>query len=48
VLRGERVVLLPLDERWFTIYFAQFAIARFENEKLKSVALAPGGDLRYR
>src|SRR5260370_11903072 len=27
VLWGERVGLLPVDERWFTIYFAQSAIA---------------------
>jgi hypothetical protein len=39
VLRGERVGLLPRDERWFTIYFAQFAIARFDSEKLKVLPL---------
>ena len=39
VLRGERVGLLPVDERWFTIYFAQFAIARFDSYKLKVLPL---------
>ena len=35
VLWGEQVGLLPLDERWFTIYFAQFPIARFDSRKLR-------------
>ncbi len=35
----ERVGLLPLDERWFTIYFAQFALARFDSYKLRVVPL---------
>ena len=39
VLRGERVGLLPVDERWFTIYFAQFAIARFDSWKLRMLPL---------
>ena len=37
VLWGERVGLLPVDERWFTIYFAQFAIARFDSWKLRGL-----------
>ena len=39
VLWGERVGLLPVNERWFTIYFAQFAIARFDSQKLKVLPL---------
>jgi hypothetical protein len=35
VLWGEHVGLLPADERWFTIYFAQFPIARFDSRKLR-------------
>jgi len=33
VLWGERVGLLPVDERWFTIYFAQSAIALFDSQR---------------
>jgi hypothetical protein len=39
VLAGERVGLLPVDERWFTIYFAQLAIARFDSDKLRITPL---------
>jgi transposase InsO family protein len=39
VLRGERVGLLPVDERWFTIYFAQFPLARFDSYKLRITPL---------
>jgi transposase InsO family protein len=35
VLWGERVGLLPVDDRWFTIYFAQYPIARFDSQELK-------------
>ena len=35
VLWGEPVGLLPVDERWFTIYFAQYPIARFDSQELK-------------
>jgi transposase InsO family protein len=45
VLWGERVGLLPVDERWFTIYFAQFAIARFDSRKLRLLPLAPEENL---
>jgi putative transposase len=44
VLCGERVGLLPLDERWFTIHLAQFAIARFDSDKLRVVPLPKGDD----
>jgi hypothetical protein len=37
VLWGERVGLLPIDERWFTIYFAQFPIARFDSRERRVV-----------
>jgi transposase InsO family protein len=39
VLWGERVGLLPVDDRWFTIYFAQFAIAHFDSQKLRVLPL---------
>jgi transposase InsO family protein len=39
VLWGERVGLLPLDERRFTIYFAQFPIARFDSRDLRLLPL---------
>ena len=35
VLWGERVGLLPLDERWFAIYFAQLPIAAFDSYQLR-------------
>jgi len=35
VLWGERVGLLPEDGRWFTIYFAQYPIARFDSQQLQ-------------
>lgn len=35
VLWGEHVGLLPVDERWYTIYFAQFPIARFDSHNLR-------------
>jgi transposase InsO family protein len=41
VLWGERVGLLPVDERWFTIYFAQFPIARFDSRTLRVLPLLP-------
>lgn len=31
VLWGERVGLLPVDDRWFTIYFAQIPLAQFDS-----------------
>jgi putative transposase len=35
VLWGERVGLLPEDDRWFTIYFADVPIARFDSGRLR-------------
>jgi len=40
ILWGERVGLLPLDDRWFTIYFAQFPIARFDSQQLRVTPLS--------
>ena len=39
VLWGERIGLLPVNERWFTIYFAEFPIARFDARKLRVLPL---------
>jgi len=33
VLWGERIGLLPIDDRFFTIYFAAFPIARFDSRR---------------
>lgn len=43
VLWSERVGLLPEDERWFTIYFAQYPIARFDSQQL-CVTVAKNGE----
>jgi hypothetical protein len=34
VFWGERVGLLPEDDRYFTVYFAQIPLARFASHKL--------------
>ena len=39
VLWGERVGLLAEDDRWFTIYFAQLPMARFDSRKLQVTPL---------
>lgn len=39
VLWGENVGLLPEDDRWFTIYFAQLPLARFDSRKLQVTPL---------
>jgi len=39
VLWGERVGLLPEDDRWFTIYFAHLPLARFDSWKLEVTPL---------
>jgi hypothetical protein len=39
VLWGERIGLLPVNERWFTVYFAQFPITRFDCRKLRVLPL---------
>ena len=38
VLWAERIGLLPVDDRWFTIYFAQLPIASFDSHELRVVA----------
>jgi len=30
-LQGERIALQPIDDRWYTIYFAQFPLGRFDS-----------------
>jgi len=30
-LRGERIALQPIDDRWYTIYFAEFALGHFDS-----------------
>lgn len=35
VLWGERIGLLPIDERWYEIYFCQVPIGRFDSQRLK-------------
>lgn len=39
VLWGENVGLLAVNERWFTVYFAQFPIARFDSRTLRVLPL---------
>ena len=39
VFWGERVGLLPEDDRWFTVYFAQLPLARFDSHKLMGMPL---------
>jgi putative transposase len=43
VLWGEQVGLLPEDGRWFTIYFAHYAIARFDSQQLRVTPLPKTG-----
>ncbi len=42
VLWGESVGLLPEDDRWFTIYFAQLPLGRFDSQKLQVTPLTKG------
>lgn len=39
VFWGERIGLLPEDDRWFTIYFAEIPVARFDSQKLRVTPL---------
>jgi hypothetical protein len=39
VLCGERIGLLPAEERGYTIFFARFPIARFDSRRLKILPL---------
>jgi hypothetical protein len=40
VLQGERVGLLPIDDRYFTVYFAEFPLALFDSRGRKILSLA--------
>ncbi len=42
VLWGERIGLLPVDDRWFTIYFAHLPLASFDS-RLRQVVPLPKG-----
>lgn len=39
VLWGERVGLLPMDDRWFKVYFAQVPLALFDSRQLRVLPL---------
>lgn len=43
VLWGERIGLLPLDQHCYTVYFAQFPIARFDNRQAYLTPLPKAG-----
>jgi Integrase core domain len=40
VLWGERVGLLPIDERWYTVYFAELPLARFDSWQRRVLPLS--------
>ena len=42
VLWGERIGLLPRDERWYTVYFAHVPLAQFDSWKRRVLPLPPG------
>ena len=44
VLWGERVGLLPIDERWYTVYFADVPLARFDSWRRRVLPLPPKKD----
>jgi transposase InsO family protein len=43
VLWGERVGLLPVDDRWFTVYFAHLPLGRFDSRQLRMSPLPKAG-----
>ena len=43
-LIGERIGLLPVDERFFLLYFAAFPIARFDSQKRAVLPLGPAAN----
>jgi transposase InsO family protein len=43
-LRGERIGLEAIDDRWYTIYFAQFPLAHFDSRTRRVHRLAPAKD----
>ena len=42
VLWGERIGLLPLDDRWYTVYFAQVPLGRFDSWRRRVLPLPAG------
>jgi hypothetical protein len=40
-LAGEPIGLEPIDDRWYTIYFADFALAQFDSRTLTLHRLPP-------
>ena len=48
VLWGERVGLLPIDERWYTVYFAALPLARFDSWRRRVMPLPPEKNPRER
>jgi len=44
-LEGEPIGLLPVDDRFYTVYFAAFPIARFDSHRLLIVPLTKTDDL---
>ena len=45
-LSGKRIGLLPADDRWFTIYFAEFPLGRFDS-RTRTVHRIPSARLFY-
>jgi transposase InsO family protein len=45
-LIGERIGLLPVDERFFLLYFAAFPIARFDSHKRAVLPLGPAANFK--
>jgi len=45
VLWGEPIGLLPVDDRWYTVYFAHLPLGRFDSWRRRVVALPEGKDL---
>ena len=43
-LMGESIGLLPIDDRFYTVYFARFPIARFDSHRLVIVPQSKGKD----
>ena len=42
VLWGERIGLLPLDDRWYTVYFVQVPLGRFDSWQRRVLPLPAG------
>lgn len=48
VLWGEPIGLLLVDDRWFTVYFTRFPIARFDSRQLCCSAAKPSQEALQR